>query len=386
MSTLALAACSAEGEQPSPTESPTQPEPSATSEAEPSPSPSPTEEAEPVADFETTEHEGYGAPWALEFLPETEYLVITERTGELHLRDQTTGEATEIEGAPDVVDAGQGGLHDFMAAPSFTDDGAVYVSWVTSGDGGMYGVVARGTLDVESASLEDLEVIWEQDPSDGDGHFSLRLATDGEHLFVTSGEHQLGEPAQDTSTNLGKILRLQLDGSPADDNPFAEDGDPADTFWSIGHRNPLGIEFDSDGNLWASEMGPEGGDELNLIQPGENYGWPVASMGVHYDGSDITDHAEGDGFVAPMAYWDPAISPANLEIYEGDLFTGWQGSALLGGLSGQTLVRVELGDDAATPAADWDMGERIREVEEAPDGTIWLLEDNGNLLELTPAG
>lgn len=359
------------------------PSPSATEGTD---SPEPTPDVEPVREFRTTEHGKFTEPWAMEFLPGTDLLLVNERGGSMKLRNQSTGEVTEVSGVPEVYHEGQAGLHDVKPAPSFESDGRVYVSWVTRGDDGPHGMLALGTLDVDNASLDDLEVIWQQDPADGDGHFSLRIAIADDHLFLTSGDRQEMDPAQDNGTNLGKILRLSLDGTPAPDNPFGDEGVES-SFWSIGHRNPLGLDFDVDGNLWSSEMGPEGGDELNRIVPGGNYGWPEASNGSHYNGRDIPDHRDGDGFEAPKAFWTPSISPGNLEIYEGDLFAGWRNSALLGGLSGETLVRVALDGENAEVVDEWDMGERIRAVEEAPDGSIWLLEDSagGRLLELRPA-
>lgn len=340
---------------------------------------------EPVTEFDAVEHDQFDAPWALEFLPGTEALLITERTGALQLRDQDSGEVQEVDGVPEVVDDGQGGLHDVIAGPTFEEDGTIYLSWVRSANGGTQGVVGRAQLDTEQASLEDLEVMWEQDPASGDGHFALRMIVLDDLLYVTSGDRQELEPAQEADTNLGTIVRLTLDGEPAPGNPFADDDDPTPEFWSTGHRNPLGIAADSQGTLWSSEMGPQGGDELNLILEGANYGWPEVSMGVHYDGTDIPDHSDDDDFEAPKAHWVPAISPGSLEIYQGDLFTGWQDSALLGGLSGQNLVRVELDGESAEPVDEWDMGDRIRAVEEAPDGAIWIATDDGALIELRPA-
>ena len=225
--------------------------------------------------------------------------------------------------------------------------------------------------------------------TDGDGHFSHRLAfsPDGEHLFVSSGDRQLGDPAQDTTNTLGTIVRLTLDGEPAAGNPLADEGGAAAEIWSWGHRNPLGLEFASDGTLWSSEMGPEGGDELNLIEAGANYGWPEASNGSDYGGGEIPDHADGDGYVAPARSWTPSISPGSLLVYGGDLFEDWQGDAFLGALSGEALVRVDLEGQSSGDAEVFDMGQRIRAVEEGPDGAIWLLEDEGSgrLLRLTPA-
>lgn len=393
---FALAACGSPQEPatsaPEPSASPDatpEPEPSGEPTQEPSePAPEPEPEPEPtgppVAEFTTTEHGDYTTPWALEFLPGEDTLLITQRTGGIVLRDQTSGEERDVSGAPDVLAEGQGGMHDFIAAPSFETDGAVYLSWVRPADGGSQGVVARAVLDVDNAALSEVEEIWVQDPISGRGHFSLRLVVHDDHLFITSGDRQAMEPAQSMETNLGSIIRLTLDGEPAADNPWAGDGTPAAQLWSIGHRNPLGIAVDVEGNLWSSEMGPQGGDELNRIVEGANYGWPEVSFGIHYDGTAIPDHTEGDGFEAPKAHWVPAISPGNLMIYHGELFTGWRNSALLGGLSGQNLVRVELTGDGAQPVDEWNMGARIRAVEEAPDGSIWVATDDGALLELTP--
>lgn len=336
------------------------------------------------ADFDVVERAQLDAPWAIEFLPSSDLLLITERTGALQLHDQSTGETHEVAGVPEVDDSGQGGMHDVITSPEFEDDQTIYLSWVRSTDAGSQGVVGRAHLDTDDLRLQDLEVLWEQDPATGDGHFSLRMIIMDGLLYLSSGDRQELDPAQDLDTNLGKILRLTLDGKPAAGNPFADHGSPSDELWSIGHRNALGLDTDSQGNLWSSEMGPEGGDELNLIREGANYGWPEVSMGTHYDGTEIPDHAPDDDFEAPKAHWVPAISPANLLIYQGELFDDWQDSALLGGLSGETLVRVELHGEDAQPVEHWDAGERLRAVEEAPNGAIWIATDAGALTELRP--
>jgi glucose/arabinose dehydrogenase len=252
--------------------------------------------------------------------------------------------------------------------------------------------VGRARLETDGdPALTDLEVIWRQTPkTDGDGHFSHRLAfsPDGEHLFVSSGDRQLKDPAQDTTNTLGSVVRLTLDGEPAPGNPMADEGGVTAEIWSWGHRNPLGLEFAPDGTLWSSEMGPEGGDELNLVEAGANYGWPEASDGSDYGGGEIPDHAEGDGYAAPVRSWTPSISPGSLLIYSGEMFPDWQGDAFLGALSGEALVRVDLEEQRAADTEVYDLGERIRAVEQGPDGAIWLLEDEGagRLLRLTPAG
>ncbi|QIK72743.1 PQQ-dependent sugar dehydrogenase [Propioniciclava coleopterorum] len=335
----------------------------------------------------TTERATFDEPWAMAFLPGTPWLAVTERTGALHLIDPASGKQLAVAGTPRVRVAGQGGLGDVVPGPTFAEDGTVYLSWV-EGDGSASGaVVGRGrlTVDGDAARLDGLTAIWRQPPTSGGGHFSHRLAfsPDGAHLFVSSGDRQKMEPAQDLSTTLGKILRLLPDGTPAPGNPFA-DRPGAEAIWSYGHRNVLGLDFDEAGRLWASEMGPQGGDELNLIEPGGNYGWPRASNGSHYGGGEIPDHADGDGFVAPSAWWTPSVSPGSLLLYTGDAVPAWRGDALLGALSGQALLRVDLEDGRAVATQTVPLGNRIRAVQQGPDGSLWLLEDGagGRLLQV----
>lgn len=364
---------------PAPTESPTSTEPE----------PEPSQDIPETHEFTVTEHESYDQPWALSFLPGTDgVMAITERVGNLNLR-YPEGTVRQVSGVPDVVAAGQGGMGDIIPGPTFEADGTVYLSWV-EGDGEATGaVVGTATLDLESASLTNLRKIWTQAPKVVDrGHFSHRLLIHDDHLFITSGDRRQMTPAQEMDNHLGKILRLTLDGQPAEGNPFSgEDSPAAHMFWSVGHRNPLGIAVDADGRIWSTEMGPEGGDELNLIQEGGNYGWPEASNGSHYGGKDIPDHTDGDGFVAPKVFWTPSISPGSLMIYQGDLFPAWKGDAFIGALSGERLIRVDLDGENATEAENWPMDARIRAVAEGPDGAIWLLRDGGggDLLELRPA-
>lgn len=341
--------------------------------------------------FSVEEVATFDQPWAMAFLPDGKALV-TELGGALKLVDPATGDSVSVAGTPQVATGGQGGFGDIALAPSFGTDRAVYLTWVEAGDGGKGAVLAKATLtEGDSPNLDGLQVIWRQEPKvSGDGHFSQRIAIspDGTHLFLSSGDRQKMDPAQDLSVAQGKIMRLNLDGTPATGNPFADRGGVSSQIWSYGHRNPLGLAFDAEGNLWSSEMGPKGGDEINLIVEGKNYGWPKASNGSHYDGSEIPDHTAGDGFEAPKAWWTPSISPGSLMIYSGDLFAPWKGDAFVGALSGKSLIRVHLNGTTAAVAERWDMGERIREVEQGPDGAIWLLEDGGNakLLKLTPLG
>ena len=344
--------------------------------------------------FKTSVIANFDSPWAMTFLPDGRAL-ITEKAGEMILFDPKNGTKIPIAGIPKVDSAGQGALMDVVLSPAFTQDRKVYFSFSESGSGGKGVALATGIFNQANdgtTKLDDVKVIFRATPYvDGNGHYSGRIAfsSDGRHLFFTNGERQKFDPAQDPKMTLGKVLRLNPDGSPATGNPLASKGfHPA--IWSYGHRNSLGIAFDKDGRLWEQEMGPRGGDEVNLIKPGLNYGYPNASNGSHYDGTPIPDHSPHDGFEAPKVWWDPAISPAGLIHYSGDMFPQWKGSLFLGGLSGQSLVRVKLDGENASKADQWDLGARIREVEQGPDGALWLLEDGGQdsqgrLLKLTPA-
>ncbi|MEZ0244657.1 MAG: PQQ-dependent sugar dehydrogenase [Sphingomonas sp.] len=339
---------------------------------------------EVIADFD--------APWAMTFLPDGRMLV-TEKQGQLLLVSKDGLTRTVVAGTPAVMSEGQGALMDVVLHPKFKTNKLVYFSFSEANADGLKGVaLARGTLvDGKSPSLKDVQVIFRASPYvEGNGHFSGRIAfsPDG-YLFFTNGERQKFDPAQDKQATLGKVLRLNDDGTPAKGNPLAAQGfNPA--IWSYGHRNLLGLAFDAQGNLWEQEMGPKGGDEVNLIVPGRNYGYPLVSNGDHYDGRDIPDHKPGDGFEAPKVWWNPSISPGGLMVYSGKLWPQWKGDLFIGGLSGQALLRVDVNGTSATQGDRWPMGARIREVEEGPDGAIWLLEDGGNgsqgrLLRLTPA-
>ena len=344
--------------------------------------------------FTTTEIHRFTSPWAMAFLPDGR-LLVTGMAGTLHLYDPAKDTVGDIGGVPAVRHVAQGGLGDVVLHPDYAGNQTVYLSFVEGGEGGRMGAaVARATLALDDAgggALQDLEVIWRQEPKQaGDGHFGYRIAFDGDgKLWISSSERKEFDPAQDMATNLGKILRLDDDGTPADGNPFADQGGVAAQVWTLGHRNILGLDFDADGRLWAPEMGPKGGDELNLIEKGENYGYPVVSNGDHYDDTVIPDHATRPEFRAPVITWNPVISPAGFLIYDGDLFPEWKGDGFIGGLSSKALVRVEFSGDGAREAERFDMKRRIREVEQGPDGAIWLLEDGtregkGWLLKLTP--
>ena len=341
--------------------------------------------------FTTTEVATFDEPWAMTFLPDGR-LLVTQKRGALQLLDIASGHVGSISGVPAVAYGGQGGLGDVVLHPGFASNGLVYLSYAEAGDEGTSGAaVARGKLALDDAgggALSDLRVIWRQIPKiDNDGHYGHRItfAPDG-HLFISSGERQQFDPAQDMQSNLGKIVRLDDDGSVPVDNPFADQGGVAAQVWSLGHRNPLGISFDTQGRLWNIEMGPRGGDELNLVERGANYGYPIVSNGDHYDGRPIPDHATQPQYNAPAVSWTPVISPSDLIFYSGDAFPGWQGDVLVAGLSSEALIRVEVDGDTAKETQRFNMGERIREIEQGPDGAVWLLEDgdNARLLKLIP--
>jgi glucose/arabinose dehydrogenase len=329
--------------------------------------------------FTVTELADFDVPWAMEFLPDGR-LLVTEQRGVLKLYTPGAGATAAIGGAPEVSYGGQGGLGDVVLHPNFADNGLVYLSYAEAGTGGTRGAaVARARLELtgDGGALRDLEVIWRQVPKvDGGGHYGHRIAfgPDG-HLFISSGERQKFDPAQDMQANLGKILRLNDDGSSPDDNPFGGDLGVIAEIWTLGHRNPLGLAFDSEGRLWNVEMGPMGGDELNLVERGANYGYPIVSNGDHYDGKVIPDHSTRPEFKAPAVFWNPVISPSSLMFYSGSEFPQWQGDAFIGGLSSQSLVRIEFDGTSAREADRFAMGMRVRAVEQGPDGAIWILED-----------
>ena len=327
--------------------------------------------------FTVTQIADFDIPWAIAFLPDGRMLV-TEQRGMLKLYTPG-GSSVDVEGVPQVSWFGQGGLGDVVLHPDFARNGIVYLSYAEAGEGETRGAaVARAklVLGADSGELQNLQVIWRQSPKvDGGGHYSHRIAFGGGYLWISSGERQKFDPAQDMSTNLGKVLRLNEDGSVPRDNPFADRGGVTAQIWSLGHRNLLGLAFDAQGRLWDVEMGPMGGDELNHVRRGANYGYPVVSNGDHYDGKVIPDHDTRPEFAAPAVWWNPVISPSNLLFYDGSEFPQWRGDALISGLSSQSIVRIEFDGDRAREAERYDMGMRVRSIEQSPNGDLWILED-----------
>lgn len=351
--------------------------------------------------FDVQEITSFDEPWALTFLPDGR-LLVTEKKGRLLIFTQD-GERSLVRGVPDVDYGGQGGLGDVALHPDFSDNGVIYLSYAEAGIGGTRGAaVARGVLNVgeRSSMLSDVEVIWRQYPKMlGRGHYGHRLLFDDEgYLWITSGDRQKFTPSQDMQSNVGKILRVNDDGSIPGDNPFVDllrndafvdDEGVYGEIWSTGHRNPLGIAKDLDGRIWSIEMGPLHGDELNLIERGENYGYPIVSDGDHYDGREIPDHDTRPEFATPAVAWVPAISPGDLTFVSGGMFADWRGDALAAGLGSRAIVRIEIDGDSAREAERYEMGARIRGIAEGPDGALWVIEDDrrdsqGRLLRLTP--
>ncbi|MDG2174692.1 MAG: PQQ-dependent sugar dehydrogenase [Gammaproteobacteria bacterium] len=342
--------------------------------------------------FTVTEVVDFDQPWAMTFMPDGR-LLVSEKQGALKVYDLDSGAMGDITGVPEVRSAGQGGFADIVLHPDYASNNMVYMSFTESGRGGAGAAVARATLALNGndGELQNLEVIWRQFPKvSGNGHFSQRIAFYDGYLWISSGDRQKFDPAQDMEMNLGKIMRLNYDGSVPSDNPFADQDGVAAQVWSLGHRNPLGLAFDANGQPWNVEMGPMGGDEINRVVRGGNYGYPIVSNGDHYSGERIADHSTRPEFDAPAAWWNPVISPSSLMFYSGSEFPQWQGNAFIGGLSSESLVRIEFNGEQATEAQRFDMNQRIREVEQGPDGAIYVLEDQrqirgsgGRLLKLT---
>lgn len=378
---------------------------------------------DPKLPFTITKITTLNLPWRIAFLPDGRML-ITEKVGGLSLVTQK-GEKTPVANVPAVLWEGQGGMLGVFLSPHYAKDHNIYLTYSEPGDGGSSLALARAQLKIGdgAASLEDLKVIWRDGERGQGGQFGAVVAfsPDGKYLFLTSGDRQRMTPAQDPNQPIGKILRLTLDGKPAPGNPMAgkigartvpvidppEDTEKAKTApvvrmytfpgpnltpsetWATGFRTPYGLAFAPDGRLWEVEHGPRGGDELNLIEPGKNYGWPLVSYGHNYNGVPIPSPDTRPDLAKPVIYWDPVIAPGNLVFYKGAMFPQWNGSAFVSGLSTKALVRITFDGKGGARAVDrWVVGGRVRDVEVAPDGALWMIEDAkpGGLYRLAPVG
>lgn len=329
---------------------------------------------------------GLDHPWGMAFLPDGR-LLVTERAGDLRILGADGTLSEPLEGTPVVFAEGQGGLLDVALDPDFQSNRLVYLSFAEPGDGGASTAVGRGRL--EDGRIEGFGVVFRQQPKvPGPNHFGGRIVFSPEgHLFLTLGERFKFEPAQDLANHLGTIVRLNPDGTVPADNPFVGRADAADAIWSYGHRNIESAAIHPEtGALWVAEMGPRGGDELNLPEPGRNYGWPVVSWGRHYDGTAIPDPPTHPRFADAIKHWTPVISPSGMIFYTGDLFPEWRGSALIGGLTSGGLVRVAVDGREVTGEERIPLGARIRDVEQGPDGAVYVLtdQDDGNVWRLRP--
>ena len=379
---------------------------------------------EPSVPFTMTRVAEFKLPWRIAFLPDGRML-ITEKVGPVWLVTQQ-GAKTKIANVPAVLWQGQGGMLGVFLSPNYASDHNIYLTYSEPGDSASSGsslalARARLVLADSTASFEGLQVIWRDGERGRGGQFGAAVAfsPDKRYLFLTVGDRQRMTPAQDPNSPLGKILRLTLDGKPAPGNPQAgkigaatldvinpprnteiaksapvvftytfpgPNLTPAET-WTSGHRTPYGLAFAPDGRLWELEHGPRGGDELNLIEPGKNYGWPLVSYAVNYDGTPIPSPDTRADLAKPVIYWTPVIAPGNMTFYSGAMFPQWNGSALIGGLVTESLSRITFdGKGGATPAERWSVGHRIRDVAVGPDGAVWMLEDAnpGALFRVTP--
>jgi len=360
-------------------------------------------------------------PWRIAFLPDGRMLV-TEKVGRVQLITQQ-GAMTEVAGVPASYYQGQNGMLGVFLSPHYAKDQNVYLTYAEPGEYGGGLALGRGklVLNGDQAKLDGFEVLWRQMPKGKGGQEGAQIAfsPDGKYLFLTVGERQRFTPAQDPNQPAGKILRLTLDGKPAPGNPMegktgassiplidpASDSEAAKkaptvstyTFpepntivaetWTSGHRTPYGLAFAPDGRLWEIEHGPRGGDELNLIEPGKNYGWPLVSYGVNYNGVAIPSPDTRPDLAKPVVYWTPVIAPGNIMFYKGNIFPKWKGNALIAGLATKSIARVTFdGKGGASVVERWSIGKRVRDVAEAPDGSLWMLEDArpGGLYRLTP--
>lgn len=380
------------------------------------------DEPEATLPFNMTTTATFGLPWRIAFLPDGRMLV-TEKIGPVWLVSAKGEKIAPLGNTPPVYWQRQNGMLGVYLSPKYDSDQSIYLTYIEPGEYGGSQVLARAKLDLERVPrLQDLEVIWRQMPRGMGGQAGGQLAfsPDGEYLYMSVGDRQRMTPAQDPNQPVGKILRLTLDGKPAPGNPnygkvgkqtielidppkdselaksapvvseytFPERNlTPAET-WASGFRAPYGLAFSPDGELWEVEHGPRGGDELNLIEPGKNYGWPVVSYGMNYNKVPIPSHDSHAEYTQPVIYWNPVVAPGDLMFYTGKkAFPQWDGSGFVAGLGTRSLNRIVFdGKGGAKTAERWNIGKRVRDVTQAPDGTLWLLEDGnpGALIHVTP--
>lgn len=337
---------------------------------------------------------GFNKPWALAFLPDGRFLVTEKPTGNLFIVTPEGKKSPPVAGLPKVDGRGQGGLLDVELSPDFAKSGLIYWSYYEPRKGGNGLAVARANLvDGAKPGIDGLQVIFRMQPTlESTMHAGGRLvfAPDG-MLFVTLGDRSIlagRVQAQDLGSHFGKIVRINPEGSVPKDNPFVKRKNARPEIWSSGHRNILAAALDAKMRLWVTEMGPRGGDELNLVEKGKDYGWPTIGYGEEYSGEPIHKKAQAPGMAQPVYFWDPAISPSGMTFYSGELFPEWRGNALIGGLSGQAVVRLVLKDDRVVGEERLltHLNARFREVVQGPDGAVYLLTDaaDGRLLKVTP--
>ncbi len=370
--------------------------------------------------FTLTPVASFDYPWRIAFLPDGRML-ITEKVGRVNLVT-TDGKKTPLRGVPPVYYQGQNGMLGVFVSPHYATDGMVYLTYVEPGEYGGGLVLARGKLNLSGPpAIQGLEILWKQLPKGlgGQPGAQIAFAPDGNSLFLTVGDRQRMKPAQDPDQPVGKIFHMTLDGKPAPDNPgYGKTGaatvdlidPPADTeaaktakvvstytyttpnltpayTWTMGHRTPYGLAFSPTGELWEVEHGPKGGDGLNLIKKGGNYGWPLVRFAPNYDDVPVGDPKSRPDLIEPVIYWTPVIAPGNLMFYKGNTFPGWNGNGLISGMATQSINRIAFdGKGGAKLLNRWGVAHRIRDVEEAPDGTLWALEDDnpGTLFHITP--
>ncbi|MGE0238044.1 MAG: PQQ-dependent sugar dehydrogenase [Parvibaculaceae bacterium] len=339
--------------------------------------------------------EGLSHPWAIDFLPDGN-MIVTERQGKMRIVTKAGGLGDPLKGLPDVDAGGQGGLLDVALHPNFARNRLVYWSYSEKGRGGNSTAVAHGRLSEDGTALVDVKVIFAQKPKVPSRlHFGSRLVFDGKgNLFVTLGERSRERyrgQAQDLKSHLGKVVRLTEEGGVPSDNPFVNKPDALPEIWSYGHRNPQAAAINpATGALWEIEHGPRGGDEINLPEPGKNYGWPIVSYGVNYSGTLVgSGKKEMPGMEPPIYQWTPVISPSGMSFYTADLFPQWKGNLFVGGLSARALVRLELDGNKVTHEERLlrELGLRIRDVAQGPDGALYVVtdEDEGEVFRISPA-